>query len=191
MKTPFRLQISEYDCVPTTFINAITFLFERNEIPPTVIHKIYLYSLDTITTRQNIGYGTSGFAVQMLGNWLESYKKNKFSLSSEYMEHENIHLKGGNKISKCVNEGGVALLRVHTGNNGWHFILVLSIANGSALCFDPYPKKNSKNFKGKLKFINSPDMCLRNLEINTAYLDTYSNKSKYCIYYFKSRPYFS
>ena len=45
MYIPLHYQVSEYDCVPTAFINAISYLFERNEIPPMVIRHIYLYSL--------------------------------------------------------------------------------------------------------------------------------------------------
>ena len=46
MKNPLRYQISEYDCGPTSLLNAISFLFEREEIPPEVIRNIMLYCLD-------------------------------------------------------------------------------------------------------------------------------------------------
>ena len=47
MYIPFHYQISEYDCVPTAMINAISYLFHRKEIPPMVIRHIYLYCMDT------------------------------------------------------------------------------------------------------------------------------------------------
>lgn len=34
MKNPLHYQLSEYDCGPTSMMNAIAYLFEREEIPP-------------------------------------------------------------------------------------------------------------------------------------------------------------
>ena len=46
MKNPLHYQFSEYDCGPTTMQNAISFLFEREEIPPEILRNIMLYCLD-------------------------------------------------------------------------------------------------------------------------------------------------
>ena len=43
MKTPLRYQFSEYDCGPTSLQNALSFLFDREEIPPEVLRGISLY----------------------------------------------------------------------------------------------------------------------------------------------------
>ena len=40
MKIPLHYQMSEYDCGPTTMLNAISYLFEVEEIPPEVIRNI-------------------------------------------------------------------------------------------------------------------------------------------------------
>ena len=37
MKIPLRYQMSEYDCGPTSMLNAISYLFEREEIPPRLV----------------------------------------------------------------------------------------------------------------------------------------------------------
>ena len=50
MKTPLRYQVTEYDCGPTSLLNTVSFLFEREEIPPEVVRNIMLYSLDTFGT---------------------------------------------------------------------------------------------------------------------------------------------
>lgn len=34
MKNPLHYQLSEYDCGPTSMMNALAYLFEREEIPP-------------------------------------------------------------------------------------------------------------------------------------------------------------
>ena len=50
MKSPLRYQFSEYDCGPTTMLNAVSYLFEREEIPPEIIRNVMLYSLDCSRT---------------------------------------------------------------------------------------------------------------------------------------------
>lgn len=57
MKVPLKYQSSDYDCVPTTFLNAINFLFKRDEIPPEIIQRIYLYSFDLIGDKGENGKG--------------------------------------------------------------------------------------------------------------------------------------
>ena len=37
MKTPLHYQMTEYDCGPITVMNAIIYLFEREQIPPDLI----------------------------------------------------------------------------------------------------------------------------------------------------------
>ena len=44
MRVPLQYQASEYDRVPTAFINAVSYLFDRNEIPPMAIHHLYMHS---------------------------------------------------------------------------------------------------------------------------------------------------
>ena len=46
MKTPLRYQMTEYDCGPTTMMNAISCLFDREDIPPEIARNIMLYCLD-------------------------------------------------------------------------------------------------------------------------------------------------
>ena len=37
MKNPLHYQISECDCGPISMLNAVSYLFEREEIPPEII----------------------------------------------------------------------------------------------------------------------------------------------------------
>ena len=46
MHNPLRYQISSYDCGPTSLLNAISYLFPREEIPAEIIRNIMFYSLD-------------------------------------------------------------------------------------------------------------------------------------------------
>ena len=47
MKNVLNYQSTEYDCGPTTILNAIRFLFNRQEIPPALVKGIWLYCNDT------------------------------------------------------------------------------------------------------------------------------------------------
>ena len=46
MKNPLSYQTTEYDCGPTTLVNALRFLYEREEIVPELLKNIALYTLD-------------------------------------------------------------------------------------------------------------------------------------------------
>jgi hypothetical protein len=179
MKTPFRQQASEYDCVPTTFLNALSFLFERKEIPPLVIQRIYLYSLDSMVSHKAIGHGTSGLAVQLLGSWLSEYRHGEFQVHADYCKGKAVHLRQGNRISKCLNSGGVALLRVKHQGNSWHYVLGLSVSGGWLYCYDPYVRTTKSNKPGHYEFLAESSFHAPNLKIECDWLDVSSNKSQY------------
>ena len=46
MKNPLHYQLSEYDCGPTAMLDAISYLFDREEILPEIIRNVMLYCLD-------------------------------------------------------------------------------------------------------------------------------------------------
>ena len=46
MDNPLRYQMTEYDCGPTSMLNAVSYLFRRDEIPPELTRNIMLYCLD-------------------------------------------------------------------------------------------------------------------------------------------------
>ena len=78
-KVPLRYQISEYDCVPTTFLNALSYIFDRKEIPPEVIKMIMLYSLDSFDKNGEAGKGgTTGIAIRHLCEWLNYYLNQEY-----------------------------------------------------------------------------------------------------------------
>lgn len=39
MDNPLRYQMTEYDCGPTSMLNAVSYLFRRDEIPPELTRK--------------------------------------------------------------------------------------------------------------------------------------------------------
>ncbi len=99
MKVPFRQQATEYDCVPTTFVNALTYLWDRENIPPIVLQRIYLHCLDLFDSHQRIGHGTSTHAVRLLGDWLDTYRHKTFGMHADYCREDEVHLGAGNRIA--------------------------------------------------------------------------------------------
>lgn len=188
MNTPFRYQATDFDCVPTTFINAIQCLFDRNEIPPEVIQKIMLYSLDTINKKGEHGKrGTTGLAIQLILQWLESFGDSKFSFKKcEYLPQEQIHLRRGNKIIACINRGGVALVRVCMGKTAdtlFHYMLALGVDSGDKdwlLFFDPYYRVQqfAGADTGYLEWLGTNGLQGANLRIKRERLDSF-NYEKY------------
>ena len=41
-KNPLHYQLTEYDCGPTAMLDAISYLFQREEIPPEIIRNVML-----------------------------------------------------------------------------------------------------------------------------------------------------
>jgi hypothetical protein len=156
-------------------MNAVAYLFERSEIPPLAVQKIFLYSLDSISLRKKFGHGTTGYAVELLANWLTDFNEKKFRVEAEVLKGEQVHLRSGNRISKCLNEGGVCLLSVTHFKGHRHFILAIGNEKGFITAFDPYPKKASVLHKG-FKFIEARALHQPNLRISTAWLDRTSSK---------------
>ena len=147
MKVPFRLQTTEYDCVPASLVNALSYLFDREQIPPSVVQRIYLHSLDRESVWGETRRGTSGNAVEMLGALLDNYKEKRykhFAVSSEFITGRDVHLKKDSKVLRCIDSGGVALLRVWLEQDDWHYILAFRHEEGQMLCFDSYrPSKKA------------------------------------------------
>ena len=79
MKIPLRYQVSEYDCGPTSLLNALNYLFQREEISPELIRNIMLYSLDCYGSGGAPGKrGTSRMAMMFLSNWLDGVGKKRY-----------------------------------------------------------------------------------------------------------------
>ena len=87
MKNPLRYQLSEYDCGPTSMLNALAFLFEREDIPPEAVRNIMLYCLDCYGSDGVSGKsGTSCAAMMFLSNWLNGFGKiGRLHISTQYL----------------------------------------------------------------------------------------------------------
>ena len=138
MKTPLRYQVTEYDCGPTSLLNAVSFLFEREEIPPEVVRNIMLYSLDTFGTDGVSGKsGTSHTAMLFLSHWLDGFgKTGRLNVRSDYLTGRDVNLGADSRIVSALQRGGTAVVRLDL--EGWHYVLLTGLEGDCILVFDPY-----------------------------------------------------
>lgn len=138
MKNPLHYQLSEYDCGPTSMLNAISFLFEREEIPPEVIRNIMLYSLDCYNSEGIQGKsGTSCAAMTFLTNWLNSLNKiGRLPVNAQHLTAEQVYLGDGSRLNHALACGGAVIVRLYFDEP--HYILLTGQDGDNILAFDPY-----------------------------------------------------
>ena len=166
---PFRYQFSEADCVPTTFLNGIARLFGRGEIPPLVIQRVYTYTLNGVSRSNTLGDGTDEWGIRVTAEWLGAYKEGKFALKTEYLRGTEVHVRRGNQLVGCLNTGGGI----------WHYVMAIKADPEGLSFFDPYFQRTVKGLNGSaLRLHDDPDGA--NLWVERDWLDTYSNRKRYC-----------
>lgn len=138
MKNPLSYQSTEYDCGPTSLLNAINFLFHRSEISPDVIKNIMLYCLDSYNKKgEAYKSGTTGMAMMFLANWLNQFGKVKnWPIYCEMQTGDSVRISQNSKIAECLGQGGAVVARVMHGC--WHYVLLTGIDEKYVYIFDPY-----------------------------------------------------
>lgn len=138
MKNPLHYQLTEYDCGPTALLNAISFLFEREDIPPEIIRNIMLYSLDCYGAEGSPGKsGTSCTAMMFLSNWLDGFgHTGKLPISSRYLFGQSVTIHQGGEICDTLRRGGAAIVRLYY--DVAHYVLLTGVQDDNILMFDPY-----------------------------------------------------
>lgn len=140
MKIPLTFQITEYDCGTTSLLNALIYLFDREEVPITLLKAIYRYTLDAEGVHGIVGEaGTSREAVEKLSHWITRYSKtNDFKITCENLERENVT---ETRIRACLNTGGCVLARCYQTVE--HYVLITKMDENFAYIFDPYYVKEN------------------------------------------------
>ncbi len=138
MKNPLSYQSTEYDCGPTTIINAIRFLFNREEIPPELVKTITLYCLDGYNENGEAGKsGTTATAMVFISNWLNQFGKIKgFPIYTSILESEKIYIGQNSDIVGCLQQGGAVIVKVML--DGGHYVLMTDVDDNYIYLFDPY-----------------------------------------------------
>ena len=138
MKIPLRYQITEYDCGPTTLLNGVSYLFEREEIPPELLRNIMLFCLDQYDADGISGMrGTSHTAMQFLSHWLDGFgQTGRLNIQSKYLTGGDVTLSKGSELRNALFRGGAAVVRVDL--DGWHYVLLTGAYEDTVYVFDPY-----------------------------------------------------
>ena len=155
MKTPLRFQITESNCDTISLQNAISFLFERKEIPAELLKAIHEYTLDCHDKYGNLGQGgTSREAIDKLTKWISEYSKKKdFGIICERLTKEEVIL---DKMQKCIDDNGCIFVRLWQECE--HYVIITKIKSKKAYIFDPYylDKEAYKKDKEVKMIFNKP-----------------------------------
>lgn len=138
MKNPLRYQMTEYDCGPSSMLNAVSYLFEREEIPPEILRSIMLYCLDCFGADGSSGKrGTSCTAMMFLSNWLNGFgQTGALPVSSQYLSGESVNFSQNSRLRDALQRGGAAVVRLDF--EGWHYVLLTGLEKDQVRLFDPY-----------------------------------------------------
>jgi len=140
MDVPLSYQISEYDCGPTSLINAVNFTLDRKTIRPDLISGIYRYCLDGFNCHGAAGVtGTSGNCMRFLSGWFNQYgAQRRFPLSTEFLSGDEVSLSPEGELLHVLQNGGCAVVQC------WlccrHYVLLTGVDAEKRLVylFDPY-----------------------------------------------------
>lgn len=124
MNNPLRYQMTEYDCGPTSMLNAVSYLFQREEIPPEIVRSIMLYCLDCFGADGACGKcGTSCTAMMFLSNWINSFgQTGHLPISSQHLSGREVNFSQNGQLRDALRRGGAAVARVDF--EGWHYVLL-------------------------------------------------------------------
>ena len=138
MKNPLRYQVSEYDCGPTSLLNAVSFLFEREEIQPEILRNIMLYSLDCYGKSGVQGQnGTSRMAMMFLSRWLSGVgEAGLLPIECQYLSGKQVYLGENSLVTDALCRGGAVVIRLHM--DGEHYVLLTGREGERIYLFDPY-----------------------------------------------------
>lgn len=138
MDNPLRYQLTEYDCGPTSLLNAVSYLFRREEIPPEIVRCTTLYCLDCFGSDGVCGKcGTSCMAMMYLSNWLNGFgQAGHLPITSRYLAGKDVNLAQDSQLREALRRGGAAVVRVDL--EGWHYVVLTEIREEQVCLFDPY-----------------------------------------------------
>lgn len=176
MKNPLQYQLSEYDCGPTTMLNAISYLFEREEIPPEIIRNIMLYCLDCYNAEGVFGKsGTSRVAMMFLSNWLNGVgEAGHLTITSQYLSGRRVYIGNDSYINDALHRGGAVVIRLYYDEP--HYVLLTGEKDGQVMMFDPYYRLESYKEKDILLISEHP------YSYNRIVPQNYFNKESFDIY---------
>ncbi|MDR2605880.1 MAG: peptidase C39, partial [Oscillospiraceae bacterium] len=125
----------------TSILNAINFLFDREEIPPDILRYVMMYTLDSYSDKgEAFKNGTSQMAMMFLSNWLNQFARaKKLPILCQYLSGQRVSVSSNSEIVSALQQGGVAVVRLFY--DVWHYVTLTGISGSGAEIFDPYYRK--------------------------------------------------
>lgn len=137
MKVPLKYQNTEYDCGTTSFVNALAYLYDREEIPVELLKSIYRYTLDVENEEGIVDKGgTSKKHAELLSKHFVKYaNENKnFNINCEILRGNEVKIE---KMKRTLENNGVIIARCSLLKDG-HYIIIAKIIGNTVYIFDPY-----------------------------------------------------
>jgi predicted double-glycine peptidase len=136
MKIPLRFQITEFDCGTVALQNAISYLFDRENVPAELIRAISIYTVNCYDEKGNICEGgTSRQTMNMMTKWIHEFaNKYNFGINCTRLVDYKVSIR---EIRKCINLNGCVLLRTYQ-NGQEHFVVITDIDDDFVYMWDSY-----------------------------------------------------
>ncbi len=138
----FRQQIAGYDCAPTAFINALIYLFKREEIPIDVVQGIYINTLNGM-----IDFGSTSDDIKNVAEFLKGYCcccKDGWNFAVD-IDHQ-VGKKADFSRIDLESDKTCCVLRVKIAGGYWHYITAFYEKGDYIYCYDPYFEKETRNW---------------------------------------------
>lgn len=116
MKIPLRYQNTEYDCGTTSFVNALAYLYDREDIPIELLKEIYKLTLDVKNSEGITGKGgTSTHNAELLAKHFVDYanKNDEFNLKCKILNADKVDVES---MKKSLNGSSVIIARCWQGD---------------------------------------------------------------------------
>ena len=136
MKVPLRYQNTEYDCGTTSFVNALAYLYDREDIPIELLKAIYSFTLDVEGNDGIEGHGgTSREHSELLAKYFTKYtnENKEFDIHCKILYGEDVTL---GKMKNLLSDNGVIVARCWQDTE--HYVLITKIDDNFAYLYDPY-----------------------------------------------------
>lgn len=136
MKIPLRFQITEFDCGTVALQNAISYLYDRENVPAELVRAISIYTVNCYDEKGNISdAGNSRDIMNMMTSWVDEFvNKYDFGLSCKRVLGERVDIQD---IKRCVDGNGCVLLRTYQNNNN-HFVIITKMDEDFVYMWDSY-----------------------------------------------------
>ena len=126
MRSPLSYQMTKNDSAPIALINALSLLYEREELDSLVIEGIYALSFSLL--RKN-------GSVEHISSFLEREMKEK-GLKVGYLSSHEVFLGPGCSLYRTLLNGGIAVAKIFEGDDS-RDITITTLTNDYLYFFDP------------------------------------------------------